>query len=538
LDEDARSFSELVICQFVKNLEFGTQITGKDKWWVAIEDLLPAADHLPDSSRRVMKNVECGLAALISSTFDPCDRNIIPPKAIHSRMFNTLPLPLPIYSDLPVHIHATFSLSGDRQSIAVDEYGAQSHGSEWNRYLLQDALPKLYLLFLDDIGTQVRQRVFEFWPQEEPPKRSCAELLCASFWNKLPESSRRLFPKAHLTMGLPQRRAAELLDINQAVFDFLPKKHSEILAALLISLEVKLVRHIPAEVAKHLKVLPKVKSVTGPMLRELFKSDRSKICLLKELAENPLILEVLFRQLIPADADLNDLDGCHLLPLADGSLATLKYIDTNDAQSSKYYVASEKELKLFDFASRYLVTSSTGAKLGPVLESGKFNLTRLRLCHVRKLLEMRPVVSTPNPEAEGWLTEFWKFWNGNMDSSLPSSNIDAFGAKVFRATRDCVDTYATPVEFQQLAAVVEPSVFEHQRLCDKIPGLYRFNTKFMPKSLTDNEKSFHKDISFYRFVRALRVLAGHTGVGTFVETHLDPVNIKVIFFPTKPKCLS
>jgi sacsin len=338
-------------------------------------------------------------------------------------------------------------------------------------------------------------------------------------------------------MGPPQRRAAELLDINQAVFDFLPKSDSAILSALLISLEVNLVRHIPTEVAKHLKVLPNVKPVTGPMLRELFKSDRSKICLQRELAENRLLLEVLFRQLIPADADLNDLDGCQILPLADGSLAKLKYINTNDAQSSKYYVASEQELKLFDFASRYLVTSSTGAKLGPVLASEKFNLTKLRLCHIRKLLEMRPVVSTPNPEAEEWLTEFWKFWNGNIDSSLPSSNIDALEVKIFRATRGCVDTYATPVEFQQLATVVEPSISEHQRLCDKIPGLYRFNTKFMPKSLVDNERSFHKDVSFYRFVRALRILAGHNGVGTFVETHLDPVDVKVIFSPTKPKCL-
>jgi sacsin len=265
------------------------------------------------------------------------------------------------------------------------------------------------------------------------------------------------------------------------------------------------------------------------MLRELFKSDRSRICLLNELAEKPLLLEVLFRRLIPADVDLNDLDGCHLLPLADGSLATLKYVDPSDAQSSKYYVASKKELKLFEFASRYLVTSSTGATLGPVLESGKFNLTRLRLHHIRKLLEMRPVVSTPNPEAERWLTEFWEFWNGNIDSSLPLSNIDDFGVKIFRATRDGVDTYATPVEFQQLAAVVEPSTSVHQELCDKIPGLYRFNAKFMPKSLMNNEKSFHKDISFYRFVRALRLLAGYSGVGTFVETHLDPADVKVIF---------
>lgn len=526
-DEDAKSFSKLVVCE----LKYGTKRTGMDKWWVAVEDLLPAADHLPDSSRRVMKNVECGIAALITTTPDSCDHKIILPKPIQSRMFHTLPLPIP--SDLPIHVHATFLLSGDRQSIAVDEYGIQSYGSNWNRYLLQDALPKLYLQFLDDIGREVRQGVFKFWPQEEPPRRSCAELLCASFWKELPKSSGRLFPKAQLPTGLRQRRAAELFHINQAVFDFLPESHSEILSALLISLGVKLVRHIPLGVAKHLQELqPKVSSVTGPMLRKLLKSDGSGVCLQKELAEKPNLLKVLFGQMILADADLRDLDGCHLLPLSNGSLATLNYVDLDDARKSDYYVASNEELKLFEFASRYLVTSSTGVILGPVLESEKFNLTRLRLCHIRRLLEMKPKVSTLDSKEERWLTQFWEFWNGNIESSLPSSNIDDLSVQILRATCDGVDMHATPVEFQQLPAVVEPSIFEHQQLCGKIPGLYRFNTKFMPKYLMKNENSFHNDASFYRFVRALRKLAelaDFSGVGIFVKTYLDEADMKVIF---------
>jgi sacsin len=153
-------------------------------------------------------------------------------------MFNTLPLP--ISSDLPIHIHATFSLSGDRQSIAVDEYGIQSHGSEWNRYLLQDALPKLYLLFLDDIGTQVRQGVFTSGLRKSRPKEVARSFFVLRSGRNCPgvhdDFSRRL----NLTMGLRQRRAAELFDINQAVFDFLPKSESEVLAALLIALKVKL----------------------------------------------------------------------------------------------------------------------------------------------------------------------------------------------------------------------------------------------------------------------------------------------------------
>jgi len=525
VDEDAKAFSELVVCQFTKRVDLGNQITGKDRWWVAIEDVIPPADSLPDSSRRVMKNVECGLAALISTAFGNHDSNIIPPKALQSIMFNTLPLP--ISSDLPVHIHATFSLSGDRQSIAVDEYGIQSHGSKWNRYLLQEALPMLYLSFLDDIQTQVRQRVFSFWPQEEPPKRSPAELLCASFWKKLPQSSQRLFPKAQPTAVISQRRAAERFDISQAVFDFLYKSHSNILAPLLMAMDVNLVREIPAKIAKHLKEVPEVKSVSGPMLRLLLKSEKSRDCLLKEMAKNPGILDVLLLELIPADAELKDLDGCPLLLLADGTLATLKFSDTSGAQSSKYYVATDNELKLFKFASNYLVNSSTGMKLGRILQSGKFNLAQLKLCDVRKLLEMKPAVSTPSADADKWLTEFWKFWNSNIDSSLPSSNIDTLNIEILGASRDGVQIYATPVAFHTLPAVVEPSAREHQQLCNNIPGIYRFNTKFMPKSLMDKEKSFSSEDSFYRLIRALRILSSQTGVGAFVKTHLDVTNLKV-----------
>ena len=317
------------------------------------------------------------------------------------------------------------------------------------------------------------------------------------------------------------------------MFDFLPESHSEILSALLISLGVNLVRHIPLGVAKHLQELqPKVSSVTGPMLRKLLKSDGSRVCLQKELAEKPNLLKVLFGQMIRADADLRDLDGCHLLPLSNGSLATLKYVDLDDARKSDYYVASNEELKLFEFASRYLVTSSTGVILGPVLESGKFNLSWLRLCHIKGLLEMKPKVSTLDSKEERWLTHFWEFWNGNNESSLPLSNIDDLSVEILRATCDGVDMHATPIEFQQLPAVVEPSMFEHQQLCDKIPGLYRFNTKFMPKYLMKKENSFHNDASFYRFVRALRKLAelaDFSGVGIFVKTYLDEADMKVIF---------
>ncbi|KAL5316261.1 hypothetical protein ACEPPN_015306 [Leptodophora sp. 'Broadleaf-Isolate-01'] len=473
LDEDVDLFSKPVVCQFTWKPSFGTQMAGKDKWWVAIEDLLPEADRLPEFSRREMKNVECGIAALISSTVDTHDSNSMPPTSIQPRMFNTLPLP--DSSDLPVHIHATFWLSGDRKSIAIDEYGLISQGVRWNRYLLQDALPKLYLSFLDDIGPQVRQRVFNFWPQQEAPKRSCAELLCTSFWQRLPQSSQRLFPKAQPTVGVPQRRPPQALDISQAVFDFLPRSQSKILAPLLMAMHVNLVRDIPIVVAERLKTVPGINCVTGPMLRTLFKSEQGRACLLKEMAQDPSILKVIFELLIPVDKDL---DGCHLIPLANGTLATLKFGETNEVHSSKYFVVSEDELELFHFASRHLVKSSIGAVLEPVLDSGKFNLARLKLCDVRKLLEMKSAaISTPSADEDIWLTAFSKYWNSNIDSLLPSSNISMLDAKIFEATHSRLNgahVYASPREFEKLPAVVEPSSGEQKKAMRQDPRSLAF----------------------------------------------------------------
>jgi sacsin len=532
LHEDVDLFSKSVTCQFTKRQSFISPITGEDRWLVAVEDLVPEASLLQVHSRRAMKNVECGIAALISSTFDNRKFDINPPKAVESRIFNTLPLPFS--SDLPVHIHATFLLSGDRQSIAIEEHGMNSREAEWNRHLLQEQLPKLYLSFLDYIAPQVRQRVFGFWPQQEAPRRSCAELLCASFWKELPQSSRRLFPKAQPILQVSHRRPPESLEFSQAVFDFLPKTQSEALAPLLLAMQVNLVRDVPRELARRLGTLPGVKSVTGPLLRALFKSEQSRTCLLREVAktqQRPRILEVLFGLMIPLSTEqLPELDGCHILPLANGSIATLKYEDTNEGQSSHYSVVTEDELKLFEFASSLLVTSSVGNMFNRISESEKnFNLVKLKLSGAKKLLEIKPVVSTPDADEDKWLLKFWKYWNSSIDATLPAADINTVSAKIFKGTVNATPFYASPATFRTVPAVVEPDNGENKQLCEKIPGLWCFDNKFMPKALVESEKSLYSEASFSRFIRALRQLSVHNGIANFVKTHLSASDLKVSF---------
>lgn len=140
---------------------------------------------------------------------------------------------------------------------------------------------------------------------------------------------------------------------------------------------------------------------------------------------------------------------------------------------------------------------------------------------------MKPVVSKPNPEADRWLMDFWEFWKARPDSESVLSDINNSCAEIFRSNRDSSVSYNSPTEFEGFPAVVQPSIAEHQQLCDKIPGLYHFDPKLMPKALMNSEKSFETEKSFSRFIRALHRLANSSGVGEFVRKHLAEADLKV-----------
>src|SRR5271154_2612405 len=129
-----------------------------ERWWRAMVDIPNAPADLQHRHKRRMKHVECGIAALVPLDCMATNASIRPLK---SRFFNCLPLKFE--STLPVQVHATFLLSGDRQNIAIEET-SQDAGSEWNKWLLQKELPHIYLKFLEDIGRKVGQAVYNYFP--------------------------------------------------------------------------------------------------------------------------------------------------------------------------------------------------------------------------------------------------------------------------------------------------------------------------------------------------------------------------------------
>ncbi|KFY88994.1 hypothetical protein V498_06566 [Pseudogymnoascus sp. VKM F-4517 (FW-2822)] len=277
--------------------------------------------------------------------------------------------------------------------------------------------------------------------------------------------------------------------------------------------------------------LAEVKWITGSVLRAHCKLEPSRLLLQKAVSKNPEVLEVLLKLAIPAGDDQSELDGCHFLPLNNGTLGTLKLLHSNII-STEYYMASTEEIKLFEFASMLLISTETGKTFEKALESGKFNIQKLRLCHLQKLLVKRVAPKTVSAKTKMWLIEFWKYWNKRRDSLAPGLIVSTDGLEVYLATCNGREVYVGSSALEEFPAVIEPTDVEEQNLCEKIPGLYILSNNFMPASQY-REGSLSIETSFYRFIRATRALAyrEEMSLGGFLTAHLNLADMKHCYKP-------
>ena len=87
------------------------------------------------------------------------------PQPSHSyRPFFGLPLLDTI--SLPIHLHCTFILSDDRRSIRYDEKGRGNVESRFNKWLLTEKVPLIYLQFLAGWNDIHPMRECPWWPRE------------------------------------------------------------------------------------------------------------------------------------------------------------------------------------------------------------------------------------------------------------------------------------------------------------------------------------------------------------------------------------
>jgi sacsin len=526
----------------------------EDNWWINIQNLTQVPTEYQYHYQTNMKREQCGIAAWIPPPKDKEDT--VFSNAPVPRFFSTLPLPLPLKTELPVHIHASFLLPSHRNSVTI-EHSAREEGADWNKWLLTDPIPKLYLEFLNHLAMESHEpgMYYQYWPQTRPQGQQHSDLIYSSFWDMLPNSSCRLFPASpQFETTLAEGRRTEItktkresskrfvdpdvLEINVAMFDLLPADQSEVLNPVLGFLIPKLVR-VPLGIREELlsrKI--EVNLVSPASLRKLFQSHNASEALEKAAIKNPDVLETLLRIIKPvSDHEFKELDGCRVLQLADGSLGTLRLIDTIKC-SDYYYSANHEEIKLFDFASGLLVDRLPPGKdlKRAVLVFNQFNVTQLSLSRIGKLLERQWLKeSICTNEMNAWLSKFWQYWRRNDDKegldvkTTFMSDLGIHQHPVFEATCRGKSNYINPEMLGTLASVIDPNNLQERKLCDKFPGLHIFNRNFLPTYLRA-EESLNNLESFVRLIKSISGLAKLERIclDVYIKKYLHPGDLEVL----------
>ncbi len=527
------SFSGWTYCKITKCMDEKLSCTFQDRWRVAIQDLEKLPSELQYRHEKTMKDVECGIAAFVPDlTLKQTPIFLGDPVP---KYFSTLPLRFP--TDLPVHVHATFLLGSDRQSMPIED-SMQDDGAKWNRWLLSSAIPYLYLYFLEDLGRETTELPdpFPFWPQDSPSRGHLSEPVYTSFWEVLPNSKCKLFPIAsQVKAALIKKRAPpKLLTINEAVFDLLSDSKSSALSGILESQIPTLVRP-PKKIRSKLKGVVD-KSVTPKRLRQIFK-DRKACKYLEEAAsKDPMVLDTSLELIKPVlEGDFMELDGCHVLPLADGTLGTLRLVNSF-GQADLYFLATEEDLKLFDFALARLVGEEPGkAFKKTIMDCKKFNITLLDLSNIGKLLErqqFRDQICTA--DMDSWLVNFWSYCRRNESSELDAktpftSRPEIRSHPIFKATCNGINRYIEPEKLDILPSVIEPDLTQQRSLCTKFPGMYMFNSSYLPTHLRASEISLDTPTSFTRFIKSISKLAVKESISldAYIKRYLHTPEIQV-----------
>lgn len=494
----------------------GLRIAGVDKWRVMTET--PKSTNFDwKTRRRAVKNIECGIAALVSS--EPSqettleDISQVPPK--EPCIYSTLPLP--IESNLPVYLHATFALDGDRKALHLEGHGQQLD-ERLNTALFEVHLSKLYLHFLEDLGANANEDALRFWPHDSPQKGSCSVGLFAAFWKQVPKSSQRLFPKVSLARN-SRIVTVEHSTFNDAVFNFYENHKTKHLEPLLVGLGLNLIQPLPSKITGRLQNMSNANGLTQAMLRELFSANENKAHLEKAIELDSCVLDTLLEFALEIYDNPAQLNGCYFLQLADGNLGTIKlHQGTGEID---YYEATTEEIALFPFASSILISSTKFRTIKRALDGTASNVARLQPVHVQKLLSMRQSDSISTP----WLTKFWVYWKRSTNTSEAMLE----DLPVYLAHTKQGIEYVKGSELRAQPAVVSPNQDDHQKLCKKFPGLWQFDSAFMPTSLASQESSFSEPASFFRFIRALKILCPGIEFGRFVKTYLDNDDMEVLY---------
>ncbi len=512
-----------------------------ERWWRMIEDAHDAPADLQYRHKRRMKHVECGIAAHV-----PRDGEAKGPlNCLKSKFFNCVPLKFE--STLPVQVHATFLLSGDRQNIATEET-SQDAGSDWNMWLLKKKIPQVYLQFLEDVGRKIGHAVYDYFPIETKHRQqSLSDLVRTALWEEVKTSHHLLFPvvepvqiedtRKNSAVRTKRRQAPRMVEARLAIFDILDKQRSDAFRPLLSNYSKNLVCP-PTRFNNHVRSVPQFNFVTPSLIRRVLRSEKAVQYVERLVQTNSDSLSLLLSFIIPeTDGDFAELDGCTILPLMDGNLGTLS-LRTGNAQGTSnhtFFSASAECRRLFSFAPSYFSEEKANEEfVGKILDSGRFNIKMLEKSHVHVMLRCKKTWAADSA-SKRWPFDFWDYMNSTSQTAehpIKPKALDLECLQYFPlllSHQGCTETLISLDYFRNNPAVLSSGVDEHQDLYADFPELGIVDSRTIPKSYCEAEKSLLNLDSMNRFLKSIEILARRSAQGftEFVGSKIKKRNIKV-----------
>ncbi len=550
------------ICQDVEITSTqGGRLRQVDQWCVGRQKISQIPVDILRFGRGAEKSAECGIAICLTSGNTDADKNAImagqPSNVVFGFDQNVehkvfCRLPTGHASSLPISFHASFAVTGDRRSIALED---TAENSAWNKWLLTSPLTSLYLETLRHLAPRLNEKILDFWPSVASFERlpTLSGTLCKAFWTSLFNTSQKMnslfppIPKEYTSdhqsgVLVDNEVSKKAITLAEARFDFLPSHVSQGLRPLLVKL-------CPNLVCLPRKLWPDYKRAAAEVAWVSKDIDADYLCLLFFNDENCNALEAFMRGLVHKEEKratmamllktmlpqingtdmtrMNIFSGCRVLPRPDLD-APLGFLLRNAPPGSTCnYVATADEQELFAFASDSMVNtelSQDGTDLVGIFMKASFNVRTLGFADLGDLLG-RPLsptnLSSAFGDRDGWMLKFWHYINPKIrvldrvglfsnPSSPDSLGLLAKGGlcdhNIYRFRSINQWRYLTPREFEAQPCVIEPLDDNQRKLCEQIPGLRVIDRKCVPFLLLETEGDLKRTASFERLLKAFEQL--------------------------------
>ena len=547
-----------IFCQVKIKSQNEKQSAIEKIWRIGMMDIVDCPSHIVKPGRGAAKITECGIAACLSH-----------PKT-SQRIFCTLPTPF--RSCIPVSIHASFAVTGDRKSIPFEDTRRDPIVAEWNKWLLTCCIPGFYLEFLQDLAPRMGDASFQFWPiindQEQPTAvTSLTKTVIEAFWDTLSDNdTAKIYPLAR-SMDNPNdaspltkrssgkvRKLYATTTLGRAQFDMLSDEMSFQLRPLFLQICPFLVilPHTLRYDMRRSKARKSMTTLDTEFLSGVFREENNCQILEEFYAQRldrktggchamELLMRILVEQAGAKPEALDYLSGCRILPRLDGSLGLL--ISGGEAGVKWNLISDTTEQKLFSFAAGSFVNANLlqhsskvhGIEISilapaqnPIKAIMKSNLN-VRPLELQDIGAMLARDDSPLHQTDGkyrglWTEKFWSYLNRRMFANGEKSSGDESASKlliqsglqdqpIYRlAGNNEQEQYCTPAQFDKEAWIVDPSTDEHHTLCSAITYLRLADRTCLPSSLVKQENNLRAPQSFLRLIKALKLIEGQSKI--------------------------